>query len=121
MTVSKTKEARWQSIAKDWLVAELKTSAAESPIKVWDALFLADRAETAQDIKKSKRSWERFLADLPLLQVTTALDELRDNNGNPARALVISQLIDEAKRSRRPRRSRARWGNGDGIWSSLMV
>ena len=102
MTASKTKEARWQLIAKDWLMAELKASAAESPIKVWDVQLLADLAEMALDIKKSKRSWERFLADLPLLQVTTALDELRDNNGNPARALVISQLIDEAQRSRRP-------------------
>ena len=102
MAASKTNGARWQSIVKDWLMAELKASAAESPIKVWDAQLLADLAESAQDIKKSKRSWERFLADLPLLQVTTTLDELRDNNGNPARALVISQLIDEAQRSRRP-------------------
>ena len=59
MTASKTKGARWQSIAKDWLMAELKASAAESPIKVWDAQLLADLAESAQDNGFNLFRWQR--------------------------------------------------------------
>ena len=95
-------ETRWQSIAEDWLMAELKANAGGSELNVWDAQRLSEIAEQTLGITKSKRSWERFLAGLPFLQVTTAPGELLDDIGRPARSIVISQLINEAQQERRP-------------------
>ena len=93
---------RWQSIAQAWLMAELKADAGGSELNVWDAQRLSAIAEQSLGIMKSKRSWERFLAALPFLQVTTALSELLGDIRRPARSIVISQLISEAKQERRP-------------------
>ena len=96
METSDSKANRWQSLAKSWLIAQLRSNAAQSVASVWDAARLAERIEPALQIKKSKRTWERFLTDLPFLDVTTTANDLRDNRGRPARALVINQLIKEA-------------------------
>ena len=93
---------RWQSIVEAWLMAELKADAGGSKLNVWDAQRLSEIAEQTLGITKSKRSWERFLADLLFLQVTTASGELLDDIGRPARSIVISQLINEAQQERRP-------------------
>ena len=79
MGTDEPRETRWQSIAKDWLMAELKANAGDSEISVWDAERLSEIAEQTLGITKSKRSWERFLAGLPFLQVTTAPSELLDD------------------------------------------
>ena len=102
METSDSKTNQWQSLAKNWLIAELRANAAQSAARVWDAARLAERIEPALQIKKSKRTWERFLADLPFLDVTTKANEIQDDSGRPARALVINQLIKEAQRARRP-------------------
>ena len=102
MATGEPRETRWPSIAEDWLMARLKTNAGEPEMSVWDAQRLAELAEQTLVITKSKRSWERFLAGLPFLQVITAPSELLDDIGRPARSIVISQLINEAQQERRP-------------------
>ena len=102
MATGEPSGARWQSIAEDWLLAELKADAGGSELNVWNAQRLSETAEQSLGITKSKRSWERFLAGLPFLQVTTAPSELLDDIGRPARSMVIGQLIDEAQQERRP-------------------
>ena len=102
MVTDETKKARWQSIAENWLMAELKANAGDSEISAWDAERLSEIAEQTLGITKSKRSWERFLAGLPFLQVSTAPGELLDDIGRPARSIVIGQLINEAQQARRP-------------------
>ena len=102
MEMSDSKANEWQSLAKSWLVAELRANAAQSVASVWDAARLAERIEPELQIKKSQRTWERFLASLPFLDVTTTTSEIQDDMGRPARALVINQLIKEAQRARRP-------------------
>ncbi|MEK9877479.1 MAG: phosphoadenosine phosphosulfate reductase family protein, partial [Betaproteobacteria bacterium] len=100
-----TKDLRvhqWPSLAESWLIAELRANAAQPVASVWDASRLAEQIEPALQIKKSKRTWERFLANLPFLEVTTNASEIRDDTGRPARALVINQLMREAQRARRP-------------------
>ena len=92
----------WQSIAEAWLMAELKADAGGSELNIWDAQRLSEIAKQTLGIAKSKRSWERFLAGLPFLQVSTAPGELLDNIGKPARSIVIGQLISEAQQARRP-------------------
>ena len=102
MVTDKTEKTRWQSIAENWLMAELKANAGDSEISVWDAEHLSEIAKQTLGITKSKRSWERFLAGLPFLQVSTAPGELLDDVGRPARSIVIGQLISEAQQARRP-------------------
>ena len=102
MGTDKPRETRWQSIAENWLMAELKANAGDSVISVWDAERLSEIAEQTLGITKSRRSWERFLAGLPFLQVSTAPGELLDDIGRPARSIVIGQLISEAQQARRP-------------------
>ena len=99
-----TKDLRvhqWSSLAESWLIAELRANAAQSVPSVWDASRLAEQIEPALKIKKSKRTWERFLANLPFLDVATTAADIRDDTGRPARALVINQLIRDAQRARR--------------------
>jgi sulfate adenylyltransferase subunit 2 len=93
---------QWQSLAESWLIAELRANAAQSVASVWDASRLAEQIELTLQIKKSKRTWERFLANLPFLEVTTTATDIRDDTGRPARTLIINQLIREAQRARRP-------------------
>ena len=102
MGTDEPRETRWQSIAEDWLMAKLIANAGDSEISVWDAERLSEIAEQTLGITKSKRSWERFLAGLPFLQVSTAPGELLDDIGRPARSIVIGQLINEAQQARRP-------------------
>ena len=102
MATGEPSGTRWQSIAEDWLIAELKAGAVGSEISLWDTKRLSEIAEQTLDITKSKRSWERFLADLPFLQVITAPDELQDDIGRPARSIVIGELINGAQQKRRP-------------------
>ena len=102
MAVDEPKRVRWQSIAEDWLMAKLIANSGGAEIIAWDTERLAELAEQSLNIKKSKRSWERFLAGLPFLQVTTAPRELRDEGGRPTRSKVVGQLINEAQQSRRP-------------------
>ena len=102
MATGEPRETRWPSIAEDWLMARLKTNAGEPEMSVWDVQRLTELAEQTLVITKSKRSWERFLAGLPFLQVITAPSELLDDIGRPARSIVISQLINEAQQERRP-------------------
>ena len=102
MATGEPSGTRWQSIAEDWLVAELKADPGGSELNVWDAQRLSEIAEQSLNITKSKRSWERFLAGLPFLQVSTAPGELLDDIGRPARSIVIGQLISEAQQARRP-------------------
>ena len=102
MATGGPRETQWPLIAEDWLIAKLKANAGESEMSVWDAQLLTKVAEQTLDITKSKRSWERFLADLPFLQVITAPDELQDDIGRPARSIVIGELINGAQQERRP-------------------
>ena len=101
MITDKSEKTRWQSIAEKWLMAELKANAGDSEISVWDAERLSEIAEQTLGITKSKRSWERFLAGLPFLQVSTAPGQIIDDIGRPARSIVIGQLINEAQQARR--------------------
>lgn len=102
MATGELRGTRWQSLAEEWLIAQLIASAGELEINPWDTQRLAELAEQSLGITKSKRSWERFLAGLPFLQVTIAPDELQDEFGRPARSMVIGQLINEAQQSRQP-------------------
>ena len=102
MATGEPRETRWPLIAEDWLMAELKADAGGSELNVWDAQRLSEIAKQTLDITKSKRSWERFLADLPFLQVITAPDELQDDIGRSARSIVIGKLINGAQQERRP-------------------
>ena len=102
MATGELRGTRWQSLAEEWLIAQLIASASDSEFTPWDTQRLAELAEQSLGITKSKRSWERFLAGLPFLQVTIAPDELQDEFGRPARSMVIGQLINEAQQSRQP-------------------
>ena len=51
----------WYSIVENWLLAEMRASAHGSATDSWNITHLAKHAEFALGIKKSKRSWERFL------------------------------------------------------------
>ena len=102
MATDQPRGTRWQSIAEDWLMAELIADAGDSELNAWDAQRLSEIAEQTLGIVKSKRSWERFLASLPFLQVSIAPGELLDDIGRPARSMVIDQLINEAQQSRQP-------------------
>jgi len=102
MATGELRGTRWQSLAEEWLIAQLIASAGELEISPWDTQRLAELAEQSLGITKSKRSWERFLAGLPFLQVNLAPDELQDEIGRPARSMVIGQLINEAQQSRQP-------------------
>ena len=102
LDTSDSRATHWQSLAKNWLIDELREDAAQSEARLWDASRLIEQIESALQIKKSKRTWERFLATLAFLDVTTTAKEICDETGRPARALVINQLIGEAQRARRP-------------------
>ena len=92
----------WYSIVENWLLAEMRASAHGSATDSWNITHLAKHAEFALGIKKSKRSWERFLGGLPFLSVVTSLSDIRDDSDRPAKALIIRQLIKEAQLARRP-------------------
>ena len=101
MATGGPRETQWPLIAEDWLIAKLKANAGESEMSVWDAQLLTKVAEQTLDITKSKRSWERFLADLPFLQVTTTPNELKTISEG-LRSIVIGELINGAQQERQP-------------------
>ena len=102
MSARGPKVPSWHSIVENWLVAEMRASTQGSSPDSWNITHLAKHAEFALGIKKSKRSWERFLRGLPFLSVVTSLSDIRDDSDRPAKALIIRQLIKEAQLARRP-------------------
>ena len=99
MSSSNTEYPRWQIEAKKWLISSLRTESHNAEPTVWNIGSLIERAGDSQNFQKSKRTWERFLANLNFLARTTETSEIFDDHGVKA-TLVINQLIAQARRSR---------------------
>jgi len=100
--VTSRKSPTWQSSVASWLVSALSNGVETGVQKVWTLETLAREAESALGIRKSKRSWERFLASLEFLDVCIEVKELSDASGIAANALVIGQIVERARSSRKP-------------------
>ena len=100
MKQSKAVLPRWQTEAKEWLISSLRTESQNSDPVAWNIGSLIERVGVANNLQKSKRTWERFLASLSFLACNTETSAIVDELGESANTLVINQLAAEARRSR---------------------